>query len=48
MYVSGERDAAKREACVRSSSARRRRRIIDRVLAPETVESIEEVLSECT
>ena len=36
------------EVCARSLSARRRRRIIDRVLALETVESIEEVLSECT
>ena len=48
MYVSGERDAAKREACARSSSARRRRRIIDRVLAPETDASIVEAPSECT
>ena len=48
MYVRGERDAAKLEACARSLSARRRRRIIDRVLAPEAVESIEAVLSECT
>ena len=48
MYVSGERDAARLEVCARSLSARRRRRIIDRVLALETVESIEEVLSECT
>ena len=39
---------AKFEACARSLSARRRRRIIDRVLALEAVESIEEVLSECT
>ena len=36
------------EVCARSLSARRRRRIIDRVLALETVESIEAVLSECT
>ena len=39
---------AKFHACARSLSARQRRRIIDTVLALETVPSIEEVVSECT
>ena len=39
---------AKFEACTRSLSARRRRRTIDRALALETAESIEEMRSECT
>ena len=39
---------AKFEACARSLNAGRRRRIIDTVLALETVESIEEVVCACT
>lgn len=39
---------AKFHACARSLSARRRRRIVDTVLAPDPVSSIEEVVSACT
>ena len=34
-------------ACARSLSVRRRRGIVDMVLAPETAESVEEVVSAC-
>ena len=39
---------AKFDACARSLTADRRRRVVDRVLALETAGSIEEVLRECT
>ena len=39
---------AKLDACTRSSEGRQRHRTIDTLLAPKTVESVEEVDSECT
>ena len=39
---------AKSHACARSLSARRRRRIVDTVLALDSVSSIEEVVCACT